>query len=57
MNSNDNQKPKSQPSEPLSEEAKEMNEMAKAFLVSLTWSLAGLDIPKKSPEPKPDAPQ
>ena len=47
MNS-ENKKLTSKPEENVNEETQEMNAIAKAFMVSLTWSMAGLTTTKKS---------
>lgn len=48
MNYPENKKLTSKPEENVNEETQEMNAIAKAFMVSLTWSMAGLTTTKKS---------
>ncbi|ERT07629.1 hypothetical protein M595_2369 [Lyngbya aestuarii BL J] len=57
MEDNTNKNLTSKSEDNLKEETQEINALAKAFMVSLTWSMAGLTTAKKSPQSKEDTPQ
>jgi hypothetical protein len=57
MEDNTNKKLTSKSEDNLKEETKEINALAKAFMVSLTWSMAGLTTTNKSPQSKENTPQ
>lgn len=57
MDKLENKKPTPKPEENLNDDAKQIDAMAKAIIVGLTWSLAGLTTPKKSVKTQQDAPE
>ncbi|MEA5538406.1 hypothetical protein VB834_05100 [Limnoraphis robusta Tam1] len=57
MDKPENKKPTPKPQENLNDDAKQIDAMAKAIIVGLTWSLAGLTTPKKPVKTQQDAPE